>query len=181
MTFTTLARLLLGRATASALRASPTSVGQGNRARLHRPQLHRAQLPRAHLHRADVLAALRACASPPEVAASLAFREADAPEQCVPRVALTRSRDGSTGTATFRFDEATVLGLDDIWTNGLVTGLWLSDDEGQLHTSDLSLRFDKGRPVELVAILVLKSTEEWERFMRFMERYAETSGMSFVN
>lgn len=95
------------------------------------------------------LTALRACEAE-KLAATLSFREADPPEQCVPRVALTRSRDGSTGTATFRFDEATVLQINNIWENGVATGLWLSDTEGQLHTSDLSLRFDRGKPVELV-------------------------------
>ena len=100
-------------------------------------------------------------------------------EPVVPSVGLTRSRDGTTGTATFRFDRPTVFGMDDVWDNGLITGLWLQDEEGSLRSTDLSVKFEKGRPSELEAILVLKSPDEWERFMRFMRRYALTNDLSF--
>ncbi len=95
-------------------------------------------------------------------AATLAFREADPPEevrcgaargvvvalmrpprrarmvltrgpcspQVVPNVILTRSVDGSTGTATFKFAHASVLGIDSVWKDGLIEGLFLSDEEG---------------------------------------------------
>ena len=69
----------------------------------------------------------------------------------VPRVSLTRSRDGSTGTATFVFERPKVVGMYDVWDNGLITGLWLHDEEGRLHSEDLSLRFVDGRPAELEA------------------------------
>jgi len=111
--------------------------------------------------------------------ATLAFRQSDPPESNVPSVALTRSRDGTTGTATFRFDNASVLDIDNVWDNGLLTGLWLRDQEGTLHTSDVSAVFDKGAPAALVAILVLKTEQEWQRFMRFMARYAEANDLSF--
>jgi len=109
----------------------------------------------------------------------LTFRKEDPPEVVVPTVSLTRSRDGSTGTATFRFEGPSVLEQDNVWDKGLITGLWLSDEEGVLHTSDVSVSFDKGEPTEVVALLVLKSGEEWNRFMRFMRRYAEENGLSF--
>ena len=73
----------------------------------------------------------------------------------MPSVSLTRSRDGSTGTATFKFERPSVLSLHDVWDNGLVTGLWLQDEEGSLHSPDLSVDFAEGRPSELTAILVL--------------------------
>jgi photosystem II protein len=100
-------------------------------------------------------------------------------EPVVPSVSLTRSRDGSTGTATFSFQRPKVLALDDVWDNGLITGLWLHDEEGQIHSPDVSVRFTDGRPTELVAILVLKSRVEWERFMRLMRRYAEANELGF--
>ena len=100
-------------------------------------------------------------------------------EPVVPRVSLTRSRDGSTGTATFRFMEPRVLSRDDVWNNGLVTGLWLHDEEGSMVSQDLKVDFEFGRPHALVAILVLKSRREWERFMRFMRRYAEANSLAF--
>lgn len=105
--------------------------------------------------------------------------ESTVAETVVPSVSLTRSRDGSTGTATFLFERPQVLLMDDVWNNGLITGIWLQDEEGSLDSKDLSVKFENGRPWKLEAILVLKSPDEWERFMRFMRRYAETSGLEF--
>eukprot|EP00308_Calcidiscus_leptoporus_P003910 CAMPEP_0119376624 /NCGR_PEP_ID=MMETSP1334-20130426/40344_1 /TAXON_ID=127549 /ORGANISM="Calcidiscus leptoporus, Strain RCC1130" /LENGTH=113 /DNA_ID=CAMNT_0007395227 /DNA_START=267 /DNA_END=608 /DNA_ORIENTATION=- len=109
----------------------------------------------------------------------MSFRKSDAEVVAVPNVALTRSRDGSTGTATFCFDDAVVLSRNDVWENGLITGLWLSDQEGVLHTTDLSISWAEGQPKELTAILVLKNELEWARFMRFMERYAVKHELAF--
>eukprot|EP00962_Isochrysis_galbana_P005235 scaffold1431_cov125-Isochrysis_galbana.AAC.1 len=39
----------------------------------------------------------------------MSFRKDDPPEIAVPTVSLTKSRDGTTGTATFRFDSASAL------------------------------------------------------------------------
>ena len=111
---------------------------------------------------------------------SISWRsEQTKPEPVVPDVQLTRSRDGSTGTATFRFLKPRVLARDDVWDNGLITGLWLHDEEGELVSRDLKVEFEYGRPQELVAILVLKSPSEWARFMRFMRRYAEANELEF--
>jgi len=125
------------------------------------PSLFALQLPSSARCRHPTLL-FRQDASPEaacSVVPTLAFRKDDAPEAAVPDVALTRSRDGSTGTATFRFDNATVLSLDDVWDNGLLTGLWLRDEEGELHTRDLDVEFERGRPARVVAILVLKSVQ----------------------
>lgn len=100
-------------------------------------------------------------------------------ETVVPSVSLTRSRDGSTGTATFNFERPRVVHMNDVWDNGLITGLWLHDEEGPIHSEDLKLKFVEGRPVELEAVLVLKSIPEWERFMRFMRRYAAANNLAF--
>lgn len=108
----------------------------------------------AHLARASVVLA----ADP--ASATLAFREEGAAERDVPDVTLTRSRDGSTGTATFKFERASVMGMDDVWDNGLITGLWLRDQEGNLVTEDVSVTFARGKPSGMVAILVLKSSGE---------------------
>ena len=70
--------------------------------------------------------------------------------------------------------------LNDVWNNGLITGLWLRDEEGTLSTTDLELIFEKGSPIALKAILVLKNVKEWDRFMRFMQRYAEANDLEFV-
>jgi len=97
-------------------------------------------------------------------------------EEVVPDVRLTRSRDGSNGTATFYFDNPKAL-------NGNygeeITGIYLMDEEGELVSREVKGKFVNGQPTALEAIVIMKSTEEWERFMRFMERYAEENGLGF--
>ena len=111
--------------------------------------------------------------------AEISFRQRGPAEPVIPDVALTRSVDRSTGTATFRFERPRVLELDDIPRNGLITGLWLRDDEGELTTEDVKADFVKGRPRGVTAVLILKSSTEWSRFMRFMKRYSEANGLAF--
>jgi photosystem II protein len=94
-------------------------------------------------------------------------------------VTLTRSLDGTTGTATFRFKRPQVTSLNNVWDNGLVTGLWIRDEEGEMLTTDLSLTFEKGRPHEVRAVLIAKSALEWARFLRFMRRYALANNLEF--
>ena len=91
--------------------------------------------------------------------ATLSFRKEGPPEAVVPSVSLTRSRDGSTGTATFRFERPDVTRLNAVWNDGLITGLWVCDVEGCLMTRDLKVDFHQGMPRSMVAILVLKSGE----------------------
>ena len=51
----------------------------------------------------------------------------------IPDVRLTRSRDGSTGTATFRFANPQVLEAQNT-NKGTITGMYLVDEEGELVT-----------------------------------------------
>ncbi|HAG85341.1 MAG TPA: photosystem II reaction center protein Psb28 [Cyanobacteria bacterium UBA12227] len=97
-------------------------------------------------------------------------------EDVVPDVRLTRSRDGSNGTATFYFDHPKA--LDGSRTEE-ITGMYLVDEEGELVTREVKGKFVNGQPMALEAILLIRSPQEWERFMRFMERYAEEHGLGF--
>ena len=57
-------------------------------------------------------------------------------EPCVPDVSLTRSRDGSTGVATFTFDNPTFLSAASE-ALGETTGMYLKDSEGTIQTSEV--------------------------------------------
>ncbi|NJL82071.1 MAG: photosystem II reaction center protein Psb28 [Chloroflexaceae bacterium] len=97
-------------------------------------------------------------------------------EAAVPDVRLTRSQDGESATATFYFDSPTVLGnerTDDI------TGMYLLDEEGEIVTREVKGKFLNGKVQALEAVLIMRSPQEWERFMRFMERYAQENGLEF--
>lgn len=97
-------------------------------------------------------------------------------EEVIPDVRLTRAKDGSDGTATFYFDEPKAL-MEEGYE---VTGLYLVDEEGMMTSREVNAKFINGAPAGLEARLLLKSRDEWDRFMRFMNRYAEEKGLGFT-
>lgn len=97
-------------------------------------------------------------------------------EEVIPDVRLTRSRDGSQGTATFYFENPKALDTD---STEEITGMYLIDEEGEIVTREVKGKFVNGQPTALEAIVLMKSPGEWDRFMRFMERYAEEHGLGF--
>jgi photosystem II protein len=96
-------------------------------------------------------------------------------EDSVPEVRLTRSKSGSQGTATFIFEnpKALTTSTEDI------TGMYMIDEEGEIITREVKAKFINGQPSGLEALYLMRNTEEWERFMRFMERYSEANGLGF--
>jgi photosystem II protein len=99
-------------------------------------------------------------------------------EEIVPDVRLTRSRDGLKGTATFYFNSPRILEKEQQAEN--ITGMYLIDEEGEIVTREVKGKFVNGKPQAIEAILILSSVAEWERFMRFMERYAQEHGLGFT-
>lgn len=100
-------------------------------------------------------------------------------EEVIPDVRLTRSRDGNTGTATFRFAKPRVLEAS-MGNKGDITGMYLMDEEGELVTRDVNAKFINGKPEAIESVYIIKSPEDWDRFMRFMERYAQDNGLKFT-
>ncbi len=97
-------------------------------------------------------------------------------EETIPDVRLTRSRTGSTGTATFIFENPKALGDE---ATEEITGMYLVDEEGELVTREVKARFVNGKPSALEALYIMKSVEDWDRFMRFMDRYAAENELGF--
>ncbi|MBN3874677.1 MAG: photosystem II reaction center protein Psb28 [Nostoc sp.] len=95
-------------------------------------------------------------------------------EEVIPEVRLTRSRTGDSGTATFIFRNPKIL---DQGSTEDITGMYLIDEEGEIITREVKAKFVNGKPEELEALYVMKSAQEWDRFMRFMERYAEENDL----
>jgi len=100
-------------------------------------------------------------------------------EKVIPEIKLTRSRDGSTGTATFRFNNPDIIQLN-MQEAGDIQGMHLKDEEGELMTTDVNAKFANGKPKGIECVYIIKSPTEWDRFMRFMERYSETNNLSFT-
>lgn len=99
-------------------------------------------------------------------------------EKVIPDVKLTRAKDGSSGVATFGFKNPNCFDASTA-VKGEVTGMFLSDDEGELMTTDVNAKFANGKPQSIEATYVMTSPEDWDRFMRFMDRYAESNGLGF--
>jgi photosystem II protein len=100
-------------------------------------------------------------------------------EKVVPDIKLTRARDGSSGIATFNFVNPNVFDASTA-SSGDITGMFLIDDEGEIKTTDVNAKFLNGKPQSIESVLVMQSPEEWDRFMRFMDRYAEANGLGFT-
>lgn len=97
-------------------------------------------------------------------------------EETIPDVRLTRSKDGTNGRAIFYFENPKAL---DPEFGEEITGMYLVDEEGELVTREVKGKFINGKAEALEAIYPMKSVSEWDRFMRFMERYAEENGLGF--
>ena len=102
------------------------------------------------------------------------FRGTDEP--VVPDIRLTRSRDGRTGQAMFVFEEPDALAPEAM---GDITGMFMVDEEGELVTREVKARFVNGKASALEATYTWKSTADFERFMRFAQRYAESHELGF--
>ncbi|EKQ70857.1 photosystem II reaction center protein Psb28 [Leptolyngbyaceae cyanobacterium JSC-12] len=98
-------------------------------------------------------------------------------EEIIPNVRLTRAKDGSNGTATFYFQNPKALSSN---MTEEITGMYLIDDEGEISTREVKAKFVNGQPDAIEAVYLMKSASEWDRFIRFMERYAEENDLGFT-
>ena len=97
-------------------------------------------------------------------------------EDVIPDVRLTRSKTGNQGTATFTFENPKALSNS---STENITGMYMIDEEGEMTTREVKAKFINGQPASLEALYLMKSVEDWDRFMRFMERYSEEHGLGF--
>jgi photosystem II 13kDa protein len=95
-------------------------------------------------------------------------------EGVIPDVRLTRSKDGTNGTATFYFDRPDALMTQEALD---ITGMYMLDEEGEIVTKEVNAKFVNGQPAALEALYIMKSVAEWDRFIRFMDRYAAQNGL----
>merc|ERR1711935_1219629 len=96
----------------------------------------------------------------------------------IPNIKLTRAKDGSSGIATFNFDNPNVFDASTS-ASGEVTGMFMVDEEGEISTTDVNARFANGKPQAIESTYVMTSPMEWDRFMRFMESYGEANELGF--
>ena len=109
--------------------------------------------------------------------ARIQFSLASKPEEVVPDIRITRSTDGTNGMATFIFKNPVALDGNNMEE---IAGLYLIDEEGELVSREVNAKFVNGKADAIEATYVIKSLDQWNRFMRFMERYAKEQGLDFT-
>jgi photosystem II 13kDa protein len=95
-------------------------------------------------------------------------------EPVIPEIGLTKSKTGQQGKASFYFEKPAILGNE---VNADITGMYMIDEEGQIVTREVKAKFVNGKPEALEVIYIMNSTAEWDRFLRFMDRYSAANGL----
>ena len=95
-------------------------------------------------------------------------------EETVPEIKVTRSKTGNSRTATFYFEDPQILSKE---SSDEITGMYLVDDEGEIVSREVKGKFINGEARAIEAILIMKSEAEFDRFVRFMNKYAEQNGL----
>lgn len=97
-------------------------------------------------------------------------------EAVIPEVKVTRSKSGNQSTATFFFESPQAFNTE---TAEAITGMYMVDEEGEILTKEVKGIFINGQARNLQALYLMNSQEEWERFIRFMDRYSAENGLGF--
>ena len=99
-------------------------------------------------------------------------------EKVIPQIRLTKSKDGQAGQAFFRFESPEAL-LSENFKD--IQGMYLIDEEGQIITREINIAVSKknGKYTAIEAIYCWRSERDFNRFMRFANRYAKKFGLAY--
>ena len=99
-------------------------------------------------------------------------------EKVIPQIRLTKSKDGEAGQAFFRFDSPEAL-LSDNFKE--IQGMYLIDEEGKITTREINIAVSKknGKYTAIEAVYCWRSERDFNRFMRFANRYAKKFGLGY--
>ena len=88
-----------------------------------------------------------------------------------PEIRLYRSQDGKKGKAVYKFYKPTTITLKNYKS---VQKMYLIDSEGELLIKKIDLSISENHVKEVKSTYNWNSEKEFERFMRFASRYANT-------
>ena len=92
-------------------------------------------------------------------------------EKNYPEIRLFRNIDGKKGKAVYKFHKPTTITIRNF---KLVQRMYLIDSEGELSTKKIDLSISEDHIKEVKSIYSWNSEKEFERFMRFAIRYANS-------
>ena len=92
-------------------------------------------------------------------------------EQEHPEIRLFRNLDGKKGKAVYKFYKPTTITLKNCQS---VQNMYLIDSEGELSTKKIDLTISEDQIKEVKSTYNWNTEKEFERFMRFALRYANS-------
>lgn len=99
-------------------------------------------------------------------------------------VSLRRNKSTGVRSVKMSFDSFNAITITNSFTKQSTGDLRLIDSEGEIAVAPSSVKFifggDEGDDLKQVnCTFEIEQENHWERFMRFMHRYAEANGMEF--
>ena len=88
-----------------------------------------------------------------------------------PEIRLFRSKDGKKGHVLYKFDKPKTITIQNFKS---IQKMYLIDEEGELSTKKIDLSISEGHIMEVKSTYSWVSEKEFERFMRFASRYANS-------
>ena len=92
-------------------------------------------------------------------------------EKEYPEIRLFRSKDGKKGKAVYKFDKSTSITVNNY---NSIQKMYLIDAEGELSTRKIDLSISGTYITQVKSTYNWSSEKEFERFMRFASRYANS-------
>tara|TARA_Y100001968_G_scaffold319757_1_gene351754 strand:+ start:1161 stop:1502 length:342 start_codon:yes stop_codon:yes gene_type:complete len=92
-------------------------------------------------------------------------------EKNTPEIRLFRSHDGKKGQAIYIFYKPTTITLEN---SNAIKEMCLIDEEGKLSTRKIELSISDQNTLEVKSTYNWNSDKEFERFMRFAKRFANS-------
>ncbi|MEQ8537354.1 MAG: photosystem II reaction center protein Psb28 [Coleofasciculus sp. D1-CHI-01] len=99
-------------------------------------------------------------------------------------VSLRRNRNSGVRSVLMSFDSLKAIEKFQSYTKRFANALLLIDEEGQISVEPSSVKFifsgPEGDDLKRVDCeFEIEHQDHWDRFMRFMHRYAEVNGMAY--
>jgi len=88
-----------------------------------------------------------------------------------PEIRLYRNFDGKKGQAVYKFNKPNTINIQNFKS---IKKMYLIDKEGELSTKKIDLSISENHIKEVKSIYNWNSEKEFERFMRFSKRYANS-------
>ena len=93
-------------------------------------------------------------------------------EKDIPEIRLFRNLDGKKGKAIYKFFNPGTITRENFKS---IQKMYLIDEEGELSTRKIDLSITDNNIKEVKSIYSWNSEQEFERFMRFAKRYANSN------